>query len=376
VSARPGRGRRWARRIGIALLGLLVTVISLGALLPIGRYLARAAWEEAKILARRRPIEALVADSTVSPDVRRRLQLVVDARAFAQRSLGLRPGESFTTYSPLESDTLVLVLSAARRDTLQAYTWWFPIVGRFPYKGFFDAGDATAARDDFSRRGFDTYLRPAAAFSTLGWFNDPLLSTTLRMDTLDLAKTVIHELTHNTLFVKGDVAFNESLASFVGARGAASFFRERGHERAARRVDAEWADEKQLGAFWSALAHSIDSAFAAHPGDSLARIRAGDSVYRRMRRVLLDDLAPHMPTISRKGLERMQLDNAALLAHRVYASDLWLFDELFRRHGGDLRATVRLVQDLVRRKDSPFAALRDWLATPLDSTSVHGASAS
>ncbi len=357
-----------------------------------GRYLVRAAWEEGKILARRRSISAILAEGaatdaargavgaaggdggSVAADratapgadevaLRRRLQLVVDARTFAQRTIGLAGGESFTTYSALERDTLVLVLSAARRDTLAAYTWWFPVVGRFPYKGFFDFGQARRTADAMQRQGYDTYLRPASAFSTLGWFNDPLLSTTLRLDTLDLANTVIHELTHNTIFVKGEVTFNESFASFVGARGAIEFFRSRSQPRAARRLDDEWRDEKLLGSFWAATLSAVDSAYMAHAGDSTAKIVARDSVFARMRRVLARDLTPRLPTVDSARLQRIPLDNASLLARRVYAADLWLFDAVHERAGGSVAETVRLVQRLVReRRGDPFEALRAWLA--------------
>src|SRR5678815_1273871 len=93
--------------------------------------------------------------------------------------------------SPLDRDTLVLVLSAAYRDKLEPYTWWFPIVGRVPYKGYFDFKAAKRAADDLYNAGYDISLRPSDAFSTLGWFNDPLLSTSLRRDSLDLVNTVI-----------------------------------------------------------------------------------------------------------------------------------------------------------------------------------------
>src|SRR5262245_41767656 len=232
--------RRILRWVG---MGLGLTVAAL-LVLPIGRYLLRGAWEEAKILARRRPIPSVIADSSVSQETRSRLQLVLDSRAFAATILGLQAEASFTTFTQLSHDTLVLVVSAAPRDRLEPHTWWFPIVGRVPYKGFFDFAEAQDAAKDLRARDFDTYVRPASAFSTLGWFNDPLLSTTLRLDSLALASTVIHELTHNTVFVPSQVEFNESFASFVGAQGSIAFFRSRGSERAAAIAARRWEDEK------------------------------------------------------------------------------------------------------------------------------------
>src|SRR4051812_44415366 len=124
--------QRYVRR-GLLVLGLLV--VGFFTLVPIGRYLARGAIAEAGILWRRRSIADLVRDSATSPAVRSKLQLVLDARAFAVDSMGLPAKKSFTTYSQLETDTLVLVLSGAYRDRLVSKTWWFPIVGRVPYKG-------------------------------------------------------------------------------------------------------------------------------------------------------------------------------------------------------------------------------------------------
>ncbi|GMV11296.1 MAG: hypothetical protein AMXMBFR55_30300 [Gemmatimonadota bacterium] len=356
------------RVAAVALAGALALVLVGAVATPLGRYVSRAAWEEAKILARRRAIAAILADSggasPTSADDRRRLQLVVEARAFAAGAIGLDAGQSFTTYSALERDTLVLVLSAARRDTLAAYTWWFPVVGRFPYKGFFDFGEAARTAEAMRRGGYDTYLRPASAFSTLGWFNDPLLSTTLRLDTLDLANTVIHELAHNSLFVKDQVAFNESFASFVGARGAIEFFQARGAPVAARALEREWRDQKLLGAFWGATLAAVDSAFARHPGDSTARVAARDTVFGRMRGVLLRDVAPRLETIPAQRLRGIVLDNASLMARRVYAADPWLFDAVHARAGGSVRETVQLVARLVRESPGdPFDALRRWLAT-------------
>lgn len=338
---------------------LAAAVVVVGAIVvfaPTACYLTRGAWEEAKILSRRRDISAMLADPHTNPVVRAKLTVVEAARTFAHDSLGLSTGQSFTTYSHVDSDTLVLVLSAAYRDRLASYTWWFPVVGRVPYKGYFDFAAARAAARAMDEEGYDVYLRPSDAFSTLGFFPDPLLNTTLRSDSLTLANTVIHELTHNTFYAPGQVPFNESFASFVGARGSVQFFLARGDTVAARQAEARWEDEKLLGAFWSSLSHTLDSAFRAHPGDRSARLAARAAIYAHARTVLVDSIAPRLSTISPLYAERVRLDNASLLARRVYASGLGDFDLLWVRNGRDLRRTIR--QIIVLAKSSPAAPFR------------------
>ena len=352
--------KKFGRILLRVFLVLALVVAGYLVLAPTGRYLLRAGWEESKILVHRRPITAIVADSATPPDIRAKLQVVLAARAFARDSLHLAAKQSFTTYSKLQHDTLVLVLSGAYRDRLAPVTWWFPIVGRVPYKGFFDFSAAQQAARALDADGYDAYLRPSPAFSTLGFFNDPLLSTSLADDSLGLANTVIHELTHNTFYAAGQAVFNESFANFVGARGAAWFFRSRGDSLAASVTDARWDDDKLLAAFWDRLYHAIDSVYQAHPESAAARIAAHDSVYMRARRELIDSVGPHLRTIDTRYLERVRLDNAALLAQRIYLTDLDLFDRLFDADGRDLRRTVTRVIALAKsRPADPFGALRD-----------------
>ncbi len=356
------RGSRWLWRFALVFLVALVVFLTV---FPIGRYLARAGWEEAKILWRRQDIETMVADTSVAPAVRSKLALVLSARAFAASELRLDAGESFTTFSQLDRDTLVLVLSAAYRDRLAHHRWWFPIVGHVPYKGYFDVAAAKREELEFQRRGFDTYLRPASAFSTLGWFNDPLVSTTLRADTLSLANTVIHELVHNTYYAPGQAEFNESFANFVGARGSAEFFRKRGHPRAVAETEARWSDDKLLAQFWKKLHGDIDMAFKAHPGDSLRERRIGlrDSIYRAARQELIHRVGPQLRTVAPRYVERVRLDNAALLARRIYLTDVALFDSVWVREGRDVMRSVQRVIELAKAEPkAPYDALRAWLA--------------
>ncbi|MEO5588572.1 MAG: aminopeptidase [Gemmatimonadaceae bacterium] len=352
--------RARVRNTAVAIAGVIAILLVCFA--PTACYLTRGAWEEGKILARRQPIADLVANRSIDPAQRAKLALVLAARQYAKDSLRLKTEESFTTFSKLDRDTLVLVLAAAYRDKLESYTWWFPIVGRVPYKGYFDFDAAKRAAKSLYDDGYDVALRPSSAFSTLGWFNDPLTSTTLALDSLDLANTVIHEVTHNTYYAPGSAVFNESFASFVGARGAAAFFRSRGQLDAATRVDAEWSDSKLLGDFWTSLSNSLDSAYAMHKGSREARIAARDTVYEMARRALVSTVGPRLRTVSPFYVQRVALDNASLLARRVYARDLDLFDRVHEAEGRDLRRSIGRIIALARsNKDDPYAALVGWL---------------
>jgi predicted aminopeptidase len=307
----------------------------------------------------------MVGDPRTASDVKAKLKVVLAARNYARDTIRLKTKDSFTTYSRLDHDTLVLVVSAAYRDTLKPYTWWFPIVGRVPYKGYFDFDEARKAARGLAADGFDVYVRPSDAFSTLGFFNDPLLNTTLKGDSLGLANTVIHELTHNTFYAAGQAPFNESFAMFVGARGAAAFFRARGQEAAARKLEAEWEDDKLLARFWSRVIKSLDSAYTAHPASRSERIAARDTIYLRARAALVAEIGPALKTINPRYAERVPLDNASLLARRVYASDLDVFDRVHALEGGNLRRSIGRIIGLAKANPKdPFGALRKWAGVP------------
>ncbi|AMW04301.1 hypothetical protein GEMMAAP_04515 [Gemmatimonas phototrophica] len=318
---------------------------------PMGCYISRAAYEEARILARRQPIPKLVARESTEPALRAKLALVLEARQFAVDSLRLDAEESFTTFSQLDRDTLVLVVSAAYRDRLARKTWWFPVVGSFPYKGFFDFAQAQRTAEQLRNEGFDVTVGPSSAFSTLGWFNDPLVSTTVKADSVTLVNTVLHELLHTTFFAKGQVSFNESFATFVGGRGAEHFFRAKGDSTLLKRAQDDWQDDLVLGAFWERTAKEIDSVFATLPDSAKAlRIASRDTVYARARRRLVDTVGPQLKGYPAGWVERVPLNNAVLLSRRVYAERLDRFDSVYAAAGGDIKEAIRRV--IAAHKDS------------------------
>jgi predicted aminopeptidase len=344
---------RSLRRVTGATAVLLAVALGIT---PTGCYISRAAYEEARILSRRQPITRLVADTSTNPALRAKLRLVQEARRFAIDSLALTARKSFTAYSRLDRDTLVLVVSAAYRDRLEQKTWWFPVVGSFPYKGFFDFPGALRTAESLRNDGFDVTVGPSSAFSTLGWFNDPLVSTTVRADSVTLVNTIMHELLHNTFFATGQVSFNESFATFVGGRGAEQFFRARGDSVLRQRAEDEWHDDRLLGAFWERTSNEIEQVFASLPDSARAeRIAARDRVYARARTRLVDSIGPQLRTYPSGWVQRVKLDNAVLLSRRVYAERLDRFDSVYVAEGRDLKRAIQRIiaahKDAVSRND-------------------------
>lgn len=339
--------------------------VAAGALTALGGcspgYVLRAGWEEAKLLDRRQPIREALRDTATSPELRNKLRLVLDARDYAERSLGLEADDAFTSYATVPRDTLLLVVSAAPRFQLSWKTWWFPIVGSVPYKGFFDFGEAHETADRLEEEGYDVYVRPSAAFSTLGWLPDPVLSTTLRRDSVAVVETVLHELTHTTWFPSGHADFSESFATFVGHAGAIAFFcRALESEPHCDTARDRWHDTRLYGNFLVALRDRLATLYASG--------RAPEAMAAAKRRILTEeaerfrrDVAPRFRASSGARLEPEALDNAWLLARVLYYGRLDDFEAIREREGG-VAGAVRAVLEAGRSAASPWEGVDRLLA--------------
>jgi predicted aminopeptidase len=334
-----------------ALAFLALTVALLATVSADARFLLRSAWEEIRILHARQPIAALVADPATPPRRRAQLRLVLAARAFAARDLGLKAGSTYTTFADIGEGPLLHVLSASPRYSLQPYRWRFPVVGAIPYKGFFDEAAAKAEQRRLDAMGYDTYLRPAGAFSTLGWLPDPLLSTALDDDPAELVATVIHEIAHNTLWVPGDASFNESYAEFVGYQGAAAFFAQRGDTRNAERCAALWRDEKRLADFYGALQSRLEALYASRLPQPVLEARRAE-IFHRAQALLAGPLDRSLEAWSGRSLARRPLNNARLIAHRIYATGFDQMEQMYALAGRDLRTGIRQIAVSVHRHPS------------------------
>ena len=343
------------RRLVLALGGLAL-VASCAACSPV--YVVKAGLAEMRILRARQPIHRVLNDSTTDPATRGKLAYVLQARRFAAEDLGIDVGESYTMYTELESDTLALVLSAAPRDRLAPVTWWFPVVGRVPYKGFFSEDDALEQQASLADEGYDTYVRPTAAFSTLGWFNDPLLSSMLRADDVEVVETVLHELTHQHLFVPGQVGFNESFATFVGRVAAIRFFctREGGGPDTVRcqRAQARWRDYQRFSVFIDWMVDELEAIYHSPDLDFETKVRRREEVFTSALRRFDEELQPSLEAFTFQGFRDTPLNNATLLARIRYFHRLPDFAAYLEDRDGDLGRALTDLAAGVDTVDDPF----------------------
>ena len=354
------------RRIHISLkqlFWLISLTLIVAAILPgcSPLYVLRAAYEEGKILWRREPIADYIQTPGVQSDTQQKLQLVLAVRDYARDMLKFNVGGSYSSYSYVDRPDLTYIVMAAPKTELRPYTWWFLIIGSVPYKGYFSREEAQAEIDRLNAGGFDTALRTSAAFSTLGWFDDPLLSHLLRYDSVVLSELVFHELFHNTLYVKGAGAFNESAANFIGHNAAIDFFRDRyGIDSAEyqRAVEA-WADEREFGAFIEEVAHTLRELYSRDiPYADKLRLR--EQVFARSKAEWLRRIADR-PTHRFHGFSQRPLNNAVLMHYVVYLTDLDLFESVYESCGRDLVLTVDALRHAVANGSEPFEAVRAWV---------------
>jgi predicted aminopeptidase len=321
-------------------------------------YIGRAAYEEGCILWRRKPIDTVLARSDLPTEVRSRLETVLKVREFAGDHLGLNVGGAYTSISEVDKGAIVWVVMAAPRDSLEPYTWWFPIVGRIPYRGYFNKDHAEAEAAEMEQRGYDTMVRPAVAFSSLGFFNDPLLSNMLRVNHIELAGIIIHELFHRTYFLASDVMFDESAATYVGSAGAVKFFEASEGPGSADAAAARGILDADLkfGRFLNAQAARLTELYASGlPRDEILkrRVKIFESI-----KAEYAQLKPQLSGLERFDLDKQPLDNAVLINYLIYFHDLDSFAKLERIYGGNLHDTIKAIIALAESdRENPFDAI-------------------
>lgn len=318
-------------------------------------YLAQAARGEARLLLEARPLPEVLADPATPPRVRALLARVPAIKGYA-RAQGMRATRSYDRYTDLGRPAAVWLVQACAPLAFESRRWSFPVVGSVPYLGFFDEGAARRLAAGLAAEGLDVDVRTPRAWSTLGWFRDPVLSTMLPPgDTAlgELANTILHESVHATVYVKDQSAFDEGLATFVADRLTLPFLvgtlgAEAPEARAWAAAEAQGqARAARLRAAWQAL-------------DALYRSPATDAEKRSRKAELLEALRAELRWPA-------PLNNATLAGYRTYDSGGEAFERLLRACDGRWPRLLAAVgglrsEDFGAPQQAHFEAVLDRLA--------------
>ncbi|MCL2831955.1 MAG: aminopeptidase [Treponema sp.] len=287
-----------------------------------------------------------------------------DIRGFAMNDLGLKESKNYTKYVELDRDYLAAVVSACAKDSFTRYEWWFPIVGSVPYKGFFNIEDARKERQNLEKKDLDVWIRGVDAFSTLGWFADPLYSYMKNYPPQELADLIIHELVHATIYLKNYSQFNEELAEFIGSEGSRLYMLKTYGSTAEEEMEKEAADNSADNAafvlYIQNLIAQLDSMYN-NPGLSREeKLNQKSIIISEAQARFMESYDQKYKTQNYRGFGDMQINNAYLDLYRLYYERNNWFRDVYEKSGSDLKTFIAAAKTL-KGKDDPRIELQKAL---------------
>jgi predicted aminopeptidase len=310
-------------------------------------YYAQSVRGQIDIWSRERPITAVVGDATTPRALRDKLELVLKAREFASAELGLPRNGSYRTYADLERPFVVWNVFAAPEFSVTPAQWCFLMVGCVSYRGYFAQADAEAFAAEAARGGNDVHVGGVPAYSTLGWFADPVLNTFVNYTTAQVARIIFHELAHQVVYVKGDSVFNESFAATVEREGLRRWLARHGSE-----IDRErYALARQRRVDFVRLIETYRGRLTALYGKPLDAGTMRAQKQRLFEQMQQDYAALKQSWGGYASYDRWfaQKPNNALLASvAIYTQQVPAFEGMLREQGGDLPRFYAAVQALAR----------------------------
>jgi len=328
-------------------LRLLVPAAAVAALASCSTvgYYAQSVAGQAELLNARRPIDDVVADTQTPDSLRERLVLAQRIREFASRELGLPDNGSYRSYADLKRRYVVWNVFATPALSIQPLQWCFPVAGCVSYRGYFSREEAQAFADGLARAGNDVFVAGVPAYSTLGWFDDPVLNTFIHYPQAELARLVFHELAHQVVYVRDDTVFNESFAVAVELEGVRRWLDRHGSE-------ADRASFERTGRLRAQFAR-----LAGRYRDELTAVYASaadDATKLAGKRAVLARLAEEYAAAKQgwggfAGYDPWLgagANNATLASIGIYSQRVPAFRALLAREGGDLPRFYAAVRDL------------------------------
>lgn len=337
------RTKRFFLPLGFALAGVaLSSMISCSNL----GYYARATQGHFSLLTGRKPIRSLIVEPELNPQLRNNLEKVLNIRDFASRDLRLPENGSYRSYVDVKRPHVVWNVVATPEFELRPVQWCFPVAGCVNYRGFFSPEEAGAFAEDLRQKGHDVYMYGVNAYSTLGWFDDPVLSTFFTRSETDLAGLIFHELAHQVAYVKDDTTFNESFAKTVEMEGVARWLAAKGEEEQIQGYLEEGRRHEEFIALVKQYQRRLQTLYA-QPMEEAAIREAKIEAFQALR-------AEHEELKESwggyKGYDRWfaELNNAKIASINTYYTHVPAFQTLLRQHQGNLSGFYHEVQSLGR----------------------------
>ncbi len=306
------------------------------------------------------PISVVIKRGGLSQAEQEKLRLILEIRDFSSNALKLSLDGSYLEYvdlSKLRRDAVAYNLVVCPKDRLEPHLWWFPFIGNIGYLGFFDKEYAFETKREYEEKGYDTYLRSVSAYSTLGWFNDPIFSSMLSFREDQLANLIIHELTHVTIYKSGDTLFNEGVATFIGNKGSIGFMVQKYGKNSKQHLASLHAEHDDLlFSGYIEKAKSRLQKFYNGPLSENEKIQKREREFEALKNDFLK-LKPSFKTHDYDGFQNIRFNNAVFAGLEQYYGDLSLFEKIWKKHHGNTAVMVQLFKKAQDEKD-PIAYLK------------------
>lgn len=308
-------------------------------------------------------IDTILRERELQEEEKEMLLIVKEIKQYSENRVGLRSDKNFTRYIEIEKDYLVDVVSACEKDRFEPYIWEFPFFGSFPYKGYYEREDAEKEARKLRDKGLDVMIRKVDAFSTLGFFSDPVYSFLKDYSVYSLASMIIHEQTHATIFLKNQIQFNEELATFVGNEGARQFIRDKyGADSSEYREIEEYnRDLETLFTLFRLLYTELNAVYETED-ETEYKLRRKEEIFIEFKKRVKEDFEKLFKTDTFRYLPDMPLNNAYVLYLNRYTGDLELFYELYDHFNHDLETTVLFFKKLKKYRSDPKEYIRNYIA--------------
>ena len=329
-----------------ALAAILTAALLAGGCATIGYY-TQSVGGHLHLMSLRKPVNQIIADERTSDELRTRLHKAAAIREFAHRELDLPDNDSYRSYVELDRPYVSWTVIAAPELSLEPKTWCFLVVGCVAYRGYFKEEDAVRFAAGLEEQGYDVVVSGVQAYSTLGWFDDPLLNTMIRLPDYRLAGLIFHELAHQRLYVKDDSSFNEAYAVVIERAGVRRWLESEGNADFSAR---QAADERRRAQFLELIGRareSLQRVYSTEFPDADKRARKA-AVFSRMRdeyRELRQSWGGY------SGYDHWfesGLNNAKLALVATYNANVPALERLLQEKGGDLAAFNAACEALAR----------------------------